>query len=100
MIRTTVTGAVFKQCPFKNELDSGEVELTFDGDAPELHGLAELLASYRQVKMSHEDFTREMLVKTAAVSARSTWTTAGLRVVVEGSTQISSAFDALSQHAG
>lgn len=82
MIRTVVTGTVFKQCPFKDELDTGEVELTFEGDAPELHALAKLLASYRQVKMSHEDFTREMLAKTTAVAAQSTWTTAGLRVVV------------------
>jgi hypothetical protein len=38
---TTITRQVVKQCPYKNETDVGELTVVIDGEAPELHDLAE-----------------------------------------------------------
>jgi hypothetical protein len=55
----TIRTAVAKRCPYKDEIDIGELVITCPGDAPELHALA------KQVKegglVSHEQYTRDVL---------------------------------------
>ena len=55
---TTIRRQVTKQCPFKDETDTGELAITIPGEAPELHDLAaavDRLAAGGPI--SHEDFT-------------------------------------------
>lgn len=80
-MRTVVTAEVVKRCPFYDEVDTGTATLTWDGYAPELHTLAARLASYRDVLISHEDFT-SVLVQTTGASVVTAWRTAGLTVEV------------------
>lgn len=82
----TVTVGVLKRCPYKDEQDDGTATLTFDvseGDGPELHELADRLATYRHLVISHEDFTKLLAGLDGCVSARTTWRTAGFEVTVE-----------------
>lgn len=82
----TVTVDVVKRCPYKDEQDDGTATLTFDvgdGDGPELHALADRLATYRHLLISHEDFTRLLAKQDGCVAARTTWQTAGLEVTVD-----------------
>lgn len=83
MTTLTVTAAVTKRCPYKDEQDDGTATLTFDVsecDGPELHALADQLAQYRHLVISHEEFTRLLVSLDDCVSARTTWTTAGMTV--------------------
>ena len=57
----TVTMPVLKQCPFKDELDAGELAVTFPEDAPELHNLAAQVLKLCAEPVTHEDFTRGVL---------------------------------------
>ena len=55
----TLTMQVTKRCPFKDELDAGELVITLPGDAPELHALAkEIHGELCAAPVTHEDFTR------------------------------------------
>lgn len=85
MIHISVTCDVVKRCPFKDEIDFGNVILTFKETAPELHYVADLIATYRDRQLSHEDFTNEMLAVLNPETVVSTWTTAGFSVTVTGS---------------
>lgn len=82
-MRITVTGPVSKLCPFKDEVDHGTVELTFDAaEAPELHALAAALQAHDR-KITHEAYTAEVYEAWephGCVSVTSSWTTAGLSV--------------------
>lgn len=88
---TVVTAKIVKRCPYLDEIDRGTVSLTFCGDAPELHGLAEALTLYRNIRVSHEDLTRA-LAETWLCSVTTSWRTAGLRITctVEGNERLSS----------
>lgn len=80
-MRTVVRGYLVHACPHRDEVDQGTVELQFDGPAPELHGLADRLASFADVKITHEELTVRLAVDTgAAVITR--WRTAGFEVEV------------------
>jgi NADPH-dependent 7-cyano-7-deazaguanine reductase QueF len=78
---TIVRGTLVHRCPFRDELDVGTVELTFDGPAVELHALGTLLASFAAQKITHEDLT-ELLATETGASVVTRWTTAGLGVEV------------------
>lgn len=86
-MRVTVTGPVRHLCPYRDEVDRGHAELTFDvveGDAPELHALSELLAGHAaEDTISHEDFSRHLLHATGAARVVTRWTTAGLDVTCD-----------------
>lgn len=85
-MKVTVTGVVRHLCPYVDEVDHGEVELTFhvaDGDGPELHSLAHRLRDYEDERISHEAFTRTLLDVTDAERVVTRWTTAGLAVTCE-----------------
>lgn len=69
-------------CPYREERDVGTVELTFSGPAPELHGLADRLAVFAEVKITHEELTEMLAVETGA-SVVTKWITAGLEVEVQ-----------------
>jgi hypothetical protein len=48
---------VIKQCPFKDELDAGELIITIPYAAPELHQFAAQIDAVTARPVSHEDFT-------------------------------------------
>jgi len=87
-MKIVIKGTVRKFCPYKDEEDIGTVELTFnitEGDAPELHELATKLAKLSEWAVSHENFTRSLFhtwEEVGLVQAETTWTTAGLDVIV------------------
>lgn len=89
VVIVTVTGPVTKRCPYRDEPDEGTVEMQFrvlSGDAPELHGLADELASTSGEAISHEDYTRALYAAwfpRGLRSVRTTWNTAGLEVTVD-----------------
>lgn len=81
-MRVTISGAVSKLCPYRQELDVGRVTLELDvsdGDGPELHAVAAYLGAFADRALSHEEFTRIVAADLAA-GVVSTWTTAGLEV--------------------
>jgi hypothetical protein len=83
----TIRRAVFKQCPFKDETDAGELVITLPGDAPELHELGRSVDLLCSSPVSHEDFTRAVLLllpDDASVTTR--WQTGAWTIEVsEGS---------------
>lgn len=58
---TTISRQVIKRCPFKDEMDAGELVITIGGDAPELHKLGREVDGLCVEPVSHEDFTRAVL---------------------------------------
>ena len=56
----TLRMTVIKQCPFRDETDTGELIITLPGDAPELHNLAEQVGKLCAEPVTHEDFTRSV----------------------------------------
>jgi hypothetical protein len=56
----TVTMPVLKPCPFADEIDAGQLAITFSEDAPELHNLAEQVQKLCTKRITHEDFTRSV----------------------------------------
>lgn len=88
-MKVTVAGAVRHLCPYRDEMDEGTVELTFDvpaGDGPELHGLAAQI-DYSEIRLSHEDMTRSLLELTDAQRVVTRWHTAGLDVTCDLSSE-------------
>lgn len=89
--RITITGQLVHQCPHVNETDNGTVTIswTCNGETLELHGLAQYLASFRGVPVTHETITEQIRGDLAAidgiedVTVSTTWTTAQLAVRVE-----------------
>ena len=80
-MRTTVRGTIAHTCAHRPEQDRGTVEFVFDGPASELHALAALVASFENVKTTHEELTARLAMDTgAAVTTR--WRTAGFEVEV------------------
>lgn len=83
-VRVSISAPVKKLCPVKDEKDAGWVTIAYrtGGEAIELHGLAELLATFADRRLSHEDFTAELAdALNADVSSR--WMTAGMEVVCD-----------------
>jgi NADPH-dependent 7-cyano-7-deazaguanine reductase QueF len=80
-VTETVTAAVTKLCPVRDETDEGTVTIVYttrDG-ALELHALAAFLASFADQRMSHEDFTAWVADATGG-NVTSRWVTAGMEV--------------------
>jgi len=59
-VSVTLRRSVIKLCPFVNEVDRGELTLTVPDTAPELHALAESVCGFSDVRISHEDYTRQL----------------------------------------
>ena len=53
----TIRRPVIKRCPFKDELDAGELTIVIGGPAPELHALGSRVDEIAGKPVSHEDFT-------------------------------------------
>ena len=84
---TTIRRQVIKQCPFKNEVDVGELAITFAGKALELHALDARIDEIAMGRTSHEDFTvavRQLLPPGAQVVT--TWQTGSWSVECREST--------------
>lgn len=87
-VRVEVTGTVEKRCPHRDELDRGEVTIswTTDGMTFELHQLNALLGTYAHATISHEEFSDDLRAGLASrvgvkdVTVSSKWTTGGLDV--------------------
>lgn len=87
MRHVTITAEVEKRCPYKDEQDTGTAVLRFDvlKDAPELHELADHLATWADIALSHEEFTamlRDRWWSEGCRSVTTTWQTAGMTVEV------------------
>lgn len=78
---TTVSGPLRHLCPHVDEVDDGTVEITFFGPAPELHNLATELREYADMKITHEELTKQLAARYKA-SVCTKWHTAGLEVAV------------------
>lgn len=59
---TTLRRPVIKRCPFRDEIDAGELVITLRGPAPELHQLAEQIDRLAAAPISHEDFTEQVAI--------------------------------------
>lgn len=86
---TYTLGAVHR-CPFADEIDAGQLELTVRGPGhPEVRSLGDWLnRGWRDVRISHEAFVRDVARALAdatgsAVHAVGRFTTAGVTVTVE-----------------
>lgn len=86
-MKVTVTSPVVKRCPYKAETDHGTIEVTFappqGTDAPEIHNLAVFIRTFEESEVSHEDFTRALLLGTGAERVVTRWRTAGLDVTCD-----------------
>lgn len=90
LVRVSITGPLRHQCPHVDEADVGEIDLSWncDGGTLELHSLAEYLASWADVAISHEALTAQILADLVGLDAiefvrvTTRWRTAGLDVEV------------------
>lgn len=77
---------VAKRCPYRDELDIGDVDITLDAeDAPELHALAEAIDEVGRdpVGLTHEEFTRRVVALIdGPATVTTTWKTGGWVVVI------------------
>lgn len=81
-MKTIVSGIVTHACPYrKTGIDTGRAVLTFDGQSAEYGELADLLASYHSLKITHEELTEDLASKTGA-SVVTYWNTSGLEIEV------------------
>jgi NADPH-dependent 7-cyano-7-deazaguanine reductase QueF len=53
-VRVTVRRLFVHRCPFVDEIDQGEIEISWDGSAVELHELGDYLDTWATVPISHE----------------------------------------------
>lgn len=89
-VRVFVTSPVTKRCPVVDEVDVGEVSLswdTSDGETLELHGLRALIDGYEDRAISHEEFAHELGDDVFAATGKrvyvtAAWETAGMQVKV------------------
>lgn len=90
-VTVTTTSNLRHLCPFKDEIDNGEVTITWrpDGETFELHALAAYLRGYEQSPVSHEAITDRIQLDLSTtpgvtgVRVETTWLTAGFRVQVQ-----------------
>lgn len=90
-VTASATALVDHRCPFKDELDEGEVTIVWDcaGGTVELHSLGLYLAGFAFEKISHEDLVGEIFAQFEAAapqivvrSVTARFTTAGIDVEV------------------
>lgn len=81
LVTKTITAAVVKLCPVKDETDEGTVEITYRtaSGAFELHDLRAHLDTFIERHISHEDFTAE-IATTFGADVVTRWVTAGMEV--------------------
>ena len=72
---TTLKRQVIKRCPFKNEMDAGELTIAIDGPAPELHALGGQVDEIAAKPVSHEDFTVAVAELVPGCAVLTTWRT-------------------------
>lgn len=72
---TVIRRPVIKPCPYRAETDAGELVVTFDGPAPELHDLAAKIDALCVTAVSHEDFTAAVAALVPGAHVRTAWTT-------------------------
>lgn len=84
-----ITTDAVHQCPFKNETDEGELEVTYAaGDQSiELHSLKAWLDTLDEWEVSHEAYTHHVrdtleTVGVKVLTCVTRWTTAGMKVEV------------------
>lgn len=83
VVDITVHAPLRHVCPFRNELDIGQVKLELcsaDGWTTELHSLDEYLRAWSDIKISHEELTDQIAVDTRAIRVTTYWHTAGMEV--------------------
>lgn len=88
VIDSTVTlrSPVTKQCPFRDEIDAGELVITLPGEAPELHALAREIAKLLAGPVTHEAFTEAVAgMLGAGAVVVTTWNTGPFAVTVRSS---------------
>ena len=84
MVTVTLRRTVIKQCPYRHEIDTGELVIVLDGDAPELHGLAAQIDALCAEPISHEHFTaRVAAILPIGARVTTNWTTGPWAVQVE-----------------
>lgn len=88
-IRVSATCPLVHRCPHVDELDVGEVTLSWVTTTVtiELHSLAAHLSTYAEAVVSHEDLAQRLVEVLAACgvaepSVASSWSTAGFAVDV------------------
>lgn len=89
----TVTGDITHQCPYRDEVDEGQVTLAWlcQGATIELHSLAAYLDAWKDCTVSHEQLVDRLALDlgTASpevhlISVVARFTTAGMSVEVAG----------------
>jgi hypothetical protein len=83
-MKTTIRRPVIKRCPFRGETDSGELVITFDGPAPELHALAAQVDVLCAAAVTHEDFTGQVVALVPGAEVTTAWNTGPWFVEVSG----------------
>jgi hypothetical protein len=79
---TNIRRLVIKRCPFTDETDIGEIVISFDGPAPELHELDNKINALCRHAISHEDFTAGVAVLVPGATVKTTWQTGSWSVEV------------------
>lgn len=81
---TTLRTPVVKRCPFREEIDTGQLVITFPGEAPELHALGGQIAALEGREITHEAFTAAVAaVLPHGAVAVTTWNTGRFEVEVK-----------------
>jgi NADPH-dependent 7-cyano-7-deazaguanine reductase QueF len=85
-VTVTATFPLRHLCPFKDEADEGRISIKWavSKETFELHSLAEYLAEFADLKISHEELTTRIFreLGSMVVGIETTWSTAGAEVVV------------------
>lgn len=87
-VRVTVNAPIRHLCPFKDEIDDGQLTLSWrtDHSTVELHSLRNFLGAFADAPISHEEVVSEIWGAMSrvggirSVSVHTTWRTAGLEV--------------------
>lgn len=82
----TITAPVTHRCPFRDERDYGEVEITYDTatalDAVEWHALRSFLDSFSGVPVTNEGFHQAIEDEYPFADVVSSWRVANMAVVL------------------
>lgn len=79
---TTIRCPIVKQCPYYRETDRGELTITFQGPAPELHELAGDVDEIAREPISHEQFTAAVAALVPGAEVVTRWETVPWQVQV------------------
>jgi NADPH-dependent 7-cyano-7-deazaguanine reductase QueF len=88
-VTMVVTAPLMHLCPFKDEVDRGDVKITWttNGNTFELHSLRAYLGAFADLTITHEDLTEQIRRELGAfhgvhnVTVQTSWETAGMGVV-------------------